>query len=84
MVLWGSVGGGDCGVGPSLSSLVPSAQWTEVHDESGEAVRASLQELLRPCFPAPWVSPSPLGLGSALDCLLPTGLAAWAGELGAR
>lgn len=37
----------------------PPAQWTEVYDESGEDVRAPLQELLHPGLPAPRVSPCP-------------------------
>lgn len=42
--------------------LPPSAQRTKVHDQSGEGVRAPLQELLHPGLPAPRVSPRLRGL----------------------
>lgn len=42
-------------------ACLPPAQWTEVSDQSGEAVWAPHQELLHPGLPAPRVSTRPLG-----------------------
>ena len=55
---------GDCrvlGVGHLHGLSPPPAQWTEVSDQSGEAVWAPHQELLHPGLPAPRVSMRPLG-----------------------